>query len=83
MIAGTETYCKDTWSKYIKRLSCCGVRFNNKILREIIVNFIFVHSQMAIVEEDLPESMMFVLMYRWQLVQRMKSKRSALGWVNM
>ena len=50
----------------------------NKILKEVILNFIFGHSQMAIVEEDLPESMMFVLMYRWQLLQRMKSMRSAL-----
>ena len=22
MIAGTETYCKDTWSKYMERLCC-------------------------------------------------------------
>ena len=59
----------------------CSV--NSKILREVIVNFIFVHSQMATVVEDLPESMMFVLMCQWQLVQRMKSMRSALPWVKM
>ena len=56
---------------------------NNNVLRGVIVNFTFVHSQMAIVEEDLPESMMFVLMYQWQLVQRIKSMRSALPWVKM
>ena len=77
MIAGTETYCKDTWSKQIKRIGCHGVQLN-KILKEVIVNLIFGHSQMAIVEEDLPESMMFVLMYPRQLVQRKKSMRSAL-----
>ena len=62
MIAGAETYCKDTWSKQIERISFHGVQFN-KILKEVILNFIFGHSQMAIVEEDSPELTMFVLMY--------------------
>ena len=57
--------------------------FDIEIIQDVIGNFIICHSQMATVGEDLAESMMFVLMYHWQLLQRMKSMRSVLRWVKM
>ena len=42
----------------------CNVsKFDVEIIKDVIGNFVFSHSQMATVGEDLPESMMFVLMY--------------------